>query len=133
MPGQYVNPSFTAVPMATLCSKSGCSVADAVAIRRTVEDQRITSDALIVLPDDLRIRSDQEMAYVFEPSVQLVFELNETGSFILRRVGTGALFSTMVQTLSEEFLSVPDDVGDYVWGFLIRLEASGFRLSIVPQ
>lgn len=131
---KYSEPAFIAIPMAMVCSKSGCPVNTGGTL---VNPSSISlpfvgkvADPLFVFPQDVSTRADEGFMYIYEPGTQLVFEINEIGGVIIRRcLATPSRLSELVSYTRELLTDVPDSVSDEIFGFLFKLKASGFNLT----
>ena len=127
---KYTKPAFVAAPVATICSKSGCSSTGTGGGGRASDasTRSISIADIPVLPSDLDMRADRSLLYVFEPEVQLVFEMNATASDFLKLCnGTNTVeqaASSLAQAYGEDHKSVLSDS----LKFLVELKATGFRI-----
>lgn len=131
MANAYSSPSFIAAPVATICSKSGCgSQGNGGGGKRVGEaaTKKVALSDIVVLPADLSIRADKNLLYVFEPEVQLVFEMNSTASDFLKACdGTRSIEKVTVglaKSYSKDLSTIQTDV----LIFLVELKATGFRI-----
>ncbi|WP_287304052.1 PqqD family protein [Mesorhizobium sp.] len=128
----YVGPSFISVPIANICSKSGCVVKPATSIPLPIDNKTTTpADPLVIVPGDLESRADKERLFIFEPTIQLVFELNDTAGQIIKHAEGGRRISEIETFVKSKYTNVPKDCAALIWGFLQQLKAAGFRMTIV--
>ncbi len=134
---QYLSPSFTAIPMAMICSKSGCPTprgpfaVGASSVSAFGLGGAGNADPLIAVPQDISTRADGAFTYVYEPGAQLVFELNEVaGSIIGQCVVAPRRLAEVVTFVQGNYQNYPGTLADEVFGFLLNLKASGFNLTI---
>lgn len=131
----YKSPAFLAIPMAMVCSKSGCAVAGNYSIApASIGVGRTTGyiDQIVAVPADITMRADKKFLYVFEPSVQLVFEFNEVAGLIVKSCAVSPHhLSKLTELLKDNFVDVPDTVLNEVYGFLVSIHTSGFRVSFL--
>ena len=134
---QYSSPSFTAIPMAMICSKTGCPAPrDSIAVQASSVSAlgfgvAGNADPLIAVPQDISTRADGGFAYVYEPGAQLVFELNEVAGYIIDRCVLAPKRLTELATLIQSnFQRTPATLSDEIFGFIINLKASGFNLTV---
>jgi hypothetical protein len=126
----YASPTFTAVPMATICSKIGCGIGPPQLVPISATANKGTGyDPTIVLAADLDARADAGRLFVYEPKVQLVFELNEVGADVILTLASQNKLSGIVGTIQDKYNGTPSNVADEIWGFLQALAASGFGIG----
>lgn len=134
MLAQYQTPEFIAVPMGMICSKGGCPTP----IQSRIDPRVVPSgsrapagDPMIMLPADVVTRADGDFLYIYEPGAQLVFEVNETGGSILKKIfKSPSTLSEIVAAISADYTNTPADLDHEVYGFLLSLKSSGFNLQI---
>ncbi len=133
----YEAPNFSAESAVVVCSKMGCGSSQSpIALSR--DSVLLTSENNItnmtpVLPKDISTRADENgNLYVFEPSVQLIFEINKTGTFILNKIDGILKIEGLIKLLVDEYDYQDEEVVKReIIGFLERLKVSGFRLSYI--
>ncbi|MBW9454765.1 PqqD family peptide modification chaperone [Citrobacter portucalensis] len=133
----YTAPTFTAIPMAMICSKMGCPTP---AVTMSVGSPNVNlfnqgassvHDPLISVPQDISIRSDASFTYIYEPNSQLVFEINETGGLIIKQCREKPnKISELESYILNNFSNINSNIHDEIYGFIHHLKSSGFNISI---
>lgn len=128
----YERPSFLSAPIAVICSKTGCpghvvSSMEKVAFEKQKE---LSKESMPVLPEDFSSRSDEGRMYVFEPSLQKIFELNDTGRFILSQIDGKSSFSKISEKVKSAFADTPENVVYEVISFINALRNASMKIMI---
>jgi hypothetical protein len=132
---KYKPPMFGVVGVAVACSKMGCPAGP---IALTVMDGKIPKDTLAnqvgktpLIPQDVRIRKDVDLLYIYEPSVQAVFEFNETASVLLQAIDGTRTLKEVGDALISQCEDASEGAVAEIHGFFENLRVSGFRLTLV--
>ncbi len=129
----YASPSFIAVPMATICSKTGCPQAP-VTLKAPTSQVALAGGgggiSYVTFKQDIRARADGDFLYVFEPAAQLVFEINEIGGEIIKLLIADGNVATTVGAIANKYGVKPADVAEHIAGFLVSLEQTGLSIKL---
>lgn len=128
----YAPPTFTAIPMAMICSKTGCPrTSQPFSAKPPISITSSSSDPLIAVPQDISTRADSGFTYIYEPGAQLVFELNEVaGAIIGCCIGAPKRLTDISSFVNTNFQKAPPAVADEIYGFILNLKSSGFNLTL---